>query len=130
MARLAATGHTELGFDTVMPVFSIIQESSALGCKIQWEQKDNWPTVKMREPIYEKPDDIDVPDDLLERPDTQCVLAAIRILRRELGKTSRSSARRWGLGRRHTTASASNPSCSCRSTIPRRRSSSWSASRK
>ena len=47
MARLAATGHTELGFDSIMPVFSIIQESSALGCKIQWEQKDNWPTVKM-----------------------------------------------------------------------------------
>src|SRR5207245_9063801 len=45
MARLAATGHTELGFDTIMPVFSIIQESSALGCKLQWEQKDNWPTL-------------------------------------------------------------------------------------
>ena len=30
MARLAATSYTELGFDTVMPVFSIIQESSAL----------------------------------------------------------------------------------------------------
>ena len=29
MARLAATGYTELGFDTIMPVFSIIQESSA-----------------------------------------------------------------------------------------------------
>ena len=58
MARLAATGHTELGFDSIMPVFSIIQESSAIGCKIQWEQKDNWPTVKMREPIYETPDDI------------------------------------------------------------------------
>ena len=40
MARLAATGYTELGFDSIMPVFSIIQESSALGCKIQWEQKD------------------------------------------------------------------------------------------
>src|SRR6476619_954277 len=86
MAALATTGHTELGFDTVMPVFSIIQESSALGCKIQWEQKDNWPTVKMREPIYESPDDIDVPDNLLERPDTRCVLEAIRILRRELGE--------------------------------------------
>ena len=73
MARLAATGHTELGFDSVMPVFSIIQESSAIGCKIQWEQKDNWPTVKMREPIYETPDDIAVPDDLLEHPDTHCV---------------------------------------------------------
>ncbi|MDP7549048.1 MAG: uroporphyrinogen decarboxylase family protein, partial [Alphaproteobacteria bacterium] len=36
MARLAATAHTILGFDSVMPVFSIIQESSALGCKMQW----------------------------------------------------------------------------------------------
>ena len=31
MARLAATSYTELGFDTIMPVFSIIQDSSALG---------------------------------------------------------------------------------------------------
>jgi [methyl-Co(III) methanol-specific corrinoid protein]:coenzyme M methyltransferase len=85
MARLAATGHTELGFDSVMPVFSIIQESSALGCKIQWEQKDNWPTVRMSEPIFERPEDIRIPDDLLDHPDTRCVLEAIRILRRELG---------------------------------------------
>jgi [methyl-Co(III) methanol-specific corrinoid protein]:coenzyme M methyltransferase len=85
MAALAATGHTELGFDSIMPVFSIIQESSALGCKIQWEQKDNWPTVKMREPIYETPDDIRIPDDLLDHPDTRCVLDAIRILRRRFG---------------------------------------------
>ena len=85
MARLAATGYTELGFDTIMPVFSIIQESSALGCKIQWEQKDNWPTVRMREPIWEKPDDIRVPSDLLTHPDTKCVLEAIKILRKEFG---------------------------------------------
>jgi [methyl-Co(III) methanol-specific corrinoid protein]:coenzyme M methyltransferase len=85
MARLATTGRTVLGFDSVMPVFSIIQESSALGCKIQWEQKDNWPTVKMKEPIYETPDDIRVPDDLLEHPDTKCVLDAIKLLRKQLG---------------------------------------------
>jgi [methyl-Co(III) methanol-specific corrinoid protein]:coenzyme M methyltransferase len=85
MARLAATGYTELGFDTIMPVFSIIQESSALGCKIQWEQKDNWPTVKMREPIWEDVDDIQVPDDFLTHPDTACVLKAIRILKKEYG---------------------------------------------
>ncbi|MCY4528529.1 MAG: MtaA/CmuA family methyltransferase, partial [Chloroflexi bacterium] len=30
-ARLAATGYTELGFDSIMPYFTIIQESSALG---------------------------------------------------------------------------------------------------
>lgn len=85
MARLAATGHTELGFDSVMPVFSIIQESSALGCKIQWEQKDNWPTVKMREPIYETADDIHIPDDFLDHPDTRCVLDAIKLLRARFG---------------------------------------------
>src|SRR5207342_781259 len=81
MARLAATGHTELGFDTIMPVFSIIQESSALGCKIQWEQKDNWPTVKMTEPIYKTPQDIQIADEWMEHPDAQCVLEAIKILR-------------------------------------------------
>jgi MtaA/CmuA family methyltransferase len=85
MARLGATSYTELGFDTVMPVCTIIQESSALRCKIQWEQKDNWPTVKMREPIWEKPEEIQIPADLLTHPDTKCVLDAIRILRKELG---------------------------------------------
>jgi MtaA/CmuA family methyltransferase len=100
MARLAATGHTELGFDSIMPVFSIIQESSAIGCKIQWEQKDNWPTVKMTEPIYQAPSDIDIGDDWMEHPDAQCVLEAIRILRRQfpdvaiIGKTMGP----WSLG--------------------------------
>lgn len=100
MARLAATGHTELGFDSIMPVFSIIQESSAIGCKIQWEQKDNWPTVKMTEPIFRDPSDIRIADDWMEHPDTQCVLEAIRILRRRypdvaiIGKTMGP----WSLG--------------------------------
>ena len=85
MARLAATGYTELGFDTIMPVFTIIQESSALGCKIQWEQKDNWPTVRMSEPIWHEPDDIKIPADLCTHPDTACVTEAIKILRREYG---------------------------------------------
>ena len=85
MARLAATGYTELGFDTIMPVFSIIQESAALGCKIQWEQKDNWPTVRMNEPIWTSPDDINVPADLCTHPDTRCVTDAIKILRKRCG---------------------------------------------
>ena len=85
MARLAATGYTELGFDSIMPVFSIIQESSALGCKVQWEQKDNWPTVRMNEPIWADADDIRVPNDFLTHPDTRCVLEAIRILKKEYG---------------------------------------------
>ena len=85
MARLAATGYTELGFDSIMPVFSIIQESSALGCKIQWEQKDNWPTVKMSEPIWTEADDITIPSNFLTHSDTKCVLEAIRLLKKEYG---------------------------------------------
>ena len=85
MARLAATGYTELGFDSIMPVFSIIQESSALGCKMQWEEKDNWPTVRMSEPIWSEPEDIKIPSDFLTHPDTKCVLDAIKILRKEFG---------------------------------------------
>ena len=85
MARLAATSYTELGFDSIMPVFSIIQESSALGCKMQWEQKDNWPTVRMREPIFQEAEDIKIPADFLTHQDTQCVIEAIKILRKEFG---------------------------------------------
>ena len=85
MARLAATAHTILGFDTVMPVFSIIQESAALGCKMQWEGKDNWPTVRMSEPIWHKPEDVVIPNNFLDNSDTKCVLDAIKLLREELG---------------------------------------------
>ena len=85
MARLAATSYTELGFDSIMPVFTIIQESAPLGCKIQWEEKDNWPTVKMNEPIWAEPEDIKVPADLLTHPETKCVLDAIAMLKKEFG---------------------------------------------
>ena len=85
MARLAATSFTELGFDSVMPVFTIIQESSALGCDIQWESKDNWPTVRMSRPIWKTADDVRMPADFLTHPDITCVLDAIRLLRREFG---------------------------------------------
>ncbi|MDP6816105.1 MAG: uroporphyrinogen decarboxylase family protein, partial [Alphaproteobacteria bacterium] len=85
MARLAATSYTVLGFDSIMPVFSIIQESSALGCKMQWEGKDNWPTVRMSEPIWRDADDIRIPNDFLSHPDLRCVLDAIGLLRREFG---------------------------------------------
>ncbi len=85
MARLAATSYEDLGFDSIMPVYSVIQESSALGCKMQWEGKGNWPTVRMSEPIWKTADDIVIPDDLLDHPDLVCVLDALKILRRDYG---------------------------------------------
>jgi [methyl-Co(III) methanol-specific corrinoid protein]:coenzyme M methyltransferase len=94
MARLAATSFTELGFDTIMPYFTTIQQSSALGCRIHWGEKDNWPTVIKCEPIWREPDEIRIPANFLTHTDTKCVLEAIKILKRQfdgevaiLGKT-------------------------------------------
>ena len=84
-AQLAATGHTELGFDSVMPYFTIIQESSALGCDMQWEEKDNWATVRMNNPIWQGPDDVRIPKGFLEHPDTQTIIKAIELLKKEFG---------------------------------------------
>jgi [methyl-Co(III) methanol-specific corrinoid protein]:coenzyme M methyltransferase len=84
-ARLAATGYYELGFDAVSPYFTIIQESSALGCDMQWEEKDNWPTVRMHQPIWKNSRDVHIPPGFLEHPDIITITRSIEILRRELG---------------------------------------------
>ena len=84
-ARLAATGYTELGFDSIMPYFTIIQESSALGCEMQWEQKDNWPSVRMSSPIWKGPDDVKIPPGFLEHRDNQVVIKSIEMLKKEYG---------------------------------------------
>jgi [methyl-Co(III) methanol-specific corrinoid protein]:coenzyme M methyltransferase len=83
MADLAAAGHAELGFDTIMPVFSIVQEASALGCRVDWGQADEWPTVV--EPLWTTARDIAIPLRFLAHPDIRAVLEAIRSLRRRFG---------------------------------------------
>src|ERR1039458_5529757 len=82
MANLAETGYTELGFDCIMPVFSVIQESSALGCEIDWGEKGTWPTVRTAAPIWEYPEDIAIPSGFLNHCDIRCVIDAIRILKK------------------------------------------------
>ena len=84
-ARLAATGYTELGFDAVAPYFTIIQESSALGCDMQWEEKDNWPTVRMYRPIWKDSRDVHIPSGFLEHQDNIAITKSIEILKQEIG---------------------------------------------
>ena len=76
-ARLAATGYTELGFDSIAPYFTIIQESSALGCEMQWEDKDNWPTVRMYNPIWKDSNDINIPSNFLDHRDVKAITESI-----------------------------------------------------
>ena len=84
-ARLAATGHTQLGFDSISPYFSIIQESSALGCDMQWEEKDNWPTVRMSNPIWNSSADIKIPKNFLNHRDVKAITGSIKLLKQEFG---------------------------------------------
>jgi MtaA/CmuA family methyltransferase len=83
MAHLAAAGHTILGFDTVMPVFSVVQEAAALGCQVDWGDVDMMPTVRTHP--FAGQENFGLPFGWQEEPPIQVVLQALRILRREVG---------------------------------------------
>jgi MtaA/CmuA family methyltransferase len=83
MAELALAGHGLIGFDTVMPEFSVDQEAAALGAEVDWGDRDRMPDVKGFP--YADFSDIKVPSDLLEKPSCRVVLDALSILRRNVG---------------------------------------------
>lgn len=83
MASLAAAGYTVLGFDNVMPLFSVWHESAALGCRVDWGSRSRMPAGR---PICSAiTEEIRVPKDLLERPSCAVPLEALRLLKREFG---------------------------------------------
>lgn len=84
MAQLAAAGHEVLGYDTVMPVFSVVQEAAALGCQVDWGSPSMMPGVRTHPFADDGP--VRVRDGWLEAPAIQTVLAAIRWLRAALGE--------------------------------------------
>jgi [methyl-Co(III) methanol-specific corrinoid protein]:coenzyme M methyltransferase len=79
MARLAAGGHELLGFDTVEPYFSVVQEAAALGCEIDWGGPDTMP-ASVTHP-WSTASDYELPPDFLDHPAIDCLLQAIAILR-------------------------------------------------
>ena len=83
MAELALAGHELLGFDTVMPEYSVDQEAAALGARVDWGDRDRMPDCKNFP--YEDFADIQVPEDFLEKPSMRVLLDAISILRRHVG---------------------------------------------
>jgi MtaA/CmuA family methyltransferase len=83
MARLATAGHSVLGYDTVMPVFSVTQEAAALGCEVDWGSPEMMPGVRSRP--FATTDDFSLARNWLGTPPIQAVLDALVILREELG---------------------------------------------
>lgn len=83
MARLAAGAHDILGYDAIMPYFSVQAEAAALGCHVDWGDVENMP-VERTHPWVE-PEQVHLPDDFLGRPSIAAVLDAIRLLRHRYG---------------------------------------------
>jgi len=83
MAELAASAHTRLGHDIVMPIFSVQHEAEALGCEVDWGRRDVMPDV--REHPCRDASDIHVPTDFLQRPSCRVVIEALRLLRERFG---------------------------------------------
>ncbi len=83
MAALAMAGHTVLGFDVVMPLFSVCHEAAAMGCNVNWGSADMMP--ESGKPIFRDADDIRIPADLLKREGCAVPLAAISLLKERLG---------------------------------------------
>jgi len=83
MANLALAGCEVLGFDTVMPEYSVVQEAAALGALVDWGDRDKMPDVKE----FPNTDfsDIEIPGDFLEKPACRVVLDALSVLRRQVG---------------------------------------------
>jgi len=83
MAALAIAGHTILGLDVVMPLFSVCHEAAAMGCRVNWGGPDAMP--EGGKPIFKDEDDIRIPADLVKRPGCAVPLAAIGLLKKRLG---------------------------------------------
>ena len=83
MAELALGGHEIIGFDTVMPEYSVDQEVAALGADVDWGDRNMMPDTKSF--LYENFEDIAVPEDFLEKPSMRVLFDALAILRRHVG---------------------------------------------
>jgi [methyl-Co(III) methanol-specific corrinoid protein]:coenzyme M methyltransferase len=81
MATLAAAGHEILGFDTIMPYFSVQMEAPALGCEMDWGDKETMPDCTTHP--YKEAEDIRIPteEELLKVQSIRTVVDAIKILR-------------------------------------------------
>jgi [methyl-Co(III) methanol-specific corrinoid protein]:coenzyme M methyltransferase len=83
MAELAAAGHEILGFDSIMPEFSVQQEAAALGCEMDWGGPSMMPDAKTHP--FQRVEDLKIPENILEKPSMRVVLDALSILRRGYG---------------------------------------------
>ena len=83
MARLAAGAYDILGYEAIMPYFSVQAEAAALGAEVDWGDIENMP-VNTTNP-WSDPENVRIPADFFEKPPIKAVRDSIRILRYKYG---------------------------------------------
>lgn len=81
MFELSRAGYEVLGFDAIMPVFSVVIESFALGCKVDWGKPDMMPQVMGR--LWKDYEDIFINEDFLSNYAVKAVLKCITQLKKK-----------------------------------------------
>jgi [methyl-Co(III) methanol-specific corrinoid protein]:coenzyme M methyltransferase len=84
MTLLAEAGHTVMGYDVVMPLFSVCHDSAAIGCNVDWGEKSIMPQAT--KPIWQSDEDVKIPPDFLKHEAAQVPLDSIRQLKKRLGE--------------------------------------------
>lgn len=82
-AVLAATAHEILGFDSISPAHHGLVEAHALGCEVDWGDKQQFPTNTTSP--YQEPDQITIPPDFMDRPTVKHLREMIQLLVRRYG---------------------------------------------
>lgn len=83
MARLAACTSLDAGFDMIFPLFSVVHEAAALGADIHWGDAQTMPGVTR--PLWREPDEIRIPEHVLEQEGMRVPLEALRLLKTAYG---------------------------------------------
>ena len=79
MYELSRASYEILGYDGIMPVFSVVIEASALGCMIDWGKPDMMPRVLGK--IWKEYEDIKIPKNFIDKRAPASVLKCISMLK-------------------------------------------------
>ncbi len=95
MAALAELGHTKLGFDNVMPLFSVCHETAALGGEVDWGDPRKMPScgAPLAGSVME---DFKIPSGFLLSEHCQTPLKALALLKRRLGEDAAVTGKIFG----------------------------------
>lgn len=80
MYELSRANYEILRFDAIMPVFSVVIESYALGCNVEWGRPDMMPQILGK--LWKKYDDIKIKKEFLSNHAVKAVLDCISLLKK------------------------------------------------